>query len=154
MRAVGVHERGDLTRAGRGRAAGLARAHRTVRHAGALSTPVWWAPGRCGPTRPPPRGRGPEITFARSGLTVRWSEEYGSLLELAEACDVPVRWSCRTGVCHTCVTGLLAGEITYRTEPLEPPGRGGRADLLFGARGGGSGSRPLVTYRRPRAHMW
>jgi hypothetical protein len=23
-----------------------------------------------------------------------------SLLELAEACDVPVRWSCRAGVCH------------------------------------------------------
>ncbi|GAB1823979.1 MOSC domain-containing protein [Herbidospora sp. RD11066] len=86
-------------------------------------------PGVVGQThrRPHPpavQGDGPEITFARSGLTVRWSGEYGSLLELAEACDVPVRWSCRTGVCHTCVTGVLAGEIRYRTEPLEPPAEG------------------------------
>ncbi len=28
-----------------------------------------------------------------------------SLLELAEACDVPVRWSCRAGVCHNCEVG-------------------------------------------------
>ncbi|WP_066372327.1 MOSC and FAD-binding oxidoreductase domain-containing protein [Herbidospora mongoliensis] len=76
------------------------------------------------PHPPATQGSGPEITFARSGLTVRWSEEYASLLELAEACDVPVRWSCRTGVCHTCVTGLLAGEIRYRVDPLEPPAVG------------------------------
>jgi len=37
-------------------------------------------------------GDGPEIAFARSGLTVRWGAGYASLLELAEACDVPVRW--------------------------------------------------------------
>ena len=35
------------------------------------------------------------------------------VLELADACDVPSRWSCRTGVCHTCVTPLLSGEISY-----------------------------------------
>ena len=43
-----------------------------------------------------------------------------SLLEFAEACDVPVKWSCRTGVCHTCVTGLISGEVSYRPDPLEP----------------------------------
>ncbi len=42
------------------------------------------------------------MSFARSGLSVRWGSSFHSLLELAEACDVPVRWSCRTGVCHTC----------------------------------------------------
>src|SRR4051812_6236101 len=42
-------------------------------------------------------GDGPEVAFARSGLTVRWAGHYSSLLEMAEACDVPVRWSCRTG---------------------------------------------------------
>ncbi len=30
------------------------------------------------PHPPATEGSGPEITFARSGLTVRWSEEYGS----------------------------------------------------------------------------
>ncbi|MGH3274347.1 MAG: 2Fe-2S iron-sulfur cluster-binding protein, partial [Streptosporangiaceae bacterium] len=64
---------------------------------------------------------GPRVAFARSGLTINWSEEYSSLLELAEACDVTVRWSCRTGVCHTCVSGLLAGTVAYEPEPLEYP---------------------------------
>jgi ferredoxin len=43
---------------------------------------------------------------------------------LAEACDVPVRWSCRTGVCHECLTGLVSGELAYQPEPLEPPESG------------------------------
>jgi ferredoxin len=66
-------------------------------------------------------GTGPQITFSRSGLTVRWSDQQNSLLELAEACDVPTRWSCRTGVCHTCVTPILSGAIDYDPEPLELP---------------------------------
>jgi ferredoxin-NADP reductase/MOSC domain-containing protein YiiM/ferredoxin len=66
-------------------------------------------------------GAGPTIEFARSGLAVPWSDDYGSLLELAEACDVPVRWSCRTGVCHTCETTLIAGAVAYSPDPIEPP---------------------------------
>lgn len=66
-------------------------------------------------------GSGPAVSFARSGITVAWDRKFGSLLELAEACDVPVRWSCRTGVCHTCMTGLIGGSITYNPEPLERP---------------------------------
>lgn len=66
-------------------------------------------------------GKGPKISFARAGLTVNWDSKFQSLLELAEACDVPVRWSCRTGVCHTCECGLISGSVTYDPEPLEPP---------------------------------
>ncbi|WP_345337419.1 MOSC and FAD-binding oxidoreductase domain-containing protein [Planotetraspora kaengkrachanensis] len=75
---------------------------------------------------PPPgeSGTGPLLTFARSGLSVRWSPRYRSVLDLADACDVPTRWSCRTGVCHTCVTPLLAGEVDYSPDPLEPPAGG------------------------------
>jgi ferredoxin-NADP reductase/MOSC domain-containing protein YiiM len=69
-------------------------------------------------------GGGPLIEFARSGLTVPWSGDYASLLELAEACDVPVRWSCRTGVCHTCETPLIAGDLGYRPDPVEPAAGG------------------------------
>jgi ferredoxin-NADP reductase len=77
------------------------------------------------PHQPPgPPGTGPRITFARSGITVRWAEGSGSLLEFAEACDVPTRWACRAGVCHTCVTGVLAGAVAYRPDPLEPPAEG------------------------------
>jgi ferredoxin-NADP reductase/MOSC domain-containing protein YiiM len=66
-------------------------------------------------------GTGPEVAFTTSGLTVRWDPAYSSLLELAEACDVPVAWSCRTGVCHSCESGLVDGEIAYEPDPLEPP---------------------------------
>jgi ferredoxin-NADP reductase/MOSC domain-containing protein YiiM len=71
-----------------------------------------------------PPGSGPSVSFARSGITVSWDRTFASLLELAEACDVPVRWSCRTGVCHTCMTGLIGGSITYQPEPLESPSPG------------------------------
>ena len=69
-------------------------------------------------------GSGPLISFVRTGLNVRWGEGDASILELAEACDVPVRWSCRTGVCHTCETGLLDGTVDYSPEPLEAPADG------------------------------
>ncbi|OBH64252.1 MOSC and FAD-binding oxidoreductase domain-containing protein [Mycobacterium sp. E2479] len=69
-------------------------------------------------------GTGPEITFTRSGLTVNWSPAYRSILDLAEACDVPTRFSCRSGVCHLCVTGIVAGTTSYVQQPLEPPGAG------------------------------
>jgi ferredoxin-NADP reductase/MOSC domain-containing protein YiiM len=69
-------------------------------------------------------GSGPAVSFARSGITAAWDPKFASLLALAEACDVPVRWSCRTGVCHTCMTGLIAGSIIYKPEPLERPAPG------------------------------
>ena len=71
-----------------------------------------------------PPGCGPPVSFARSGITAAWDPKFASLLELAEACDVQVRWSCRTGVCHTCMTGLIAGSIVYNPEPLERPSPG------------------------------
>ncbi|WP_460105120.1 MOSC domain-containing protein [Streptomyces sp. YKOK-J1] len=77
------------------------------------------------PHQPPgPVGTGPLVTFARSALSTPWSPAHASLLDLAEACDIPTRWSCRTGVCHTCVTQLLTGDVTYTTQPLELPETG------------------------------
>ena len=75
----------------------------------------------------PPAGQpggGPTIEFARSNLAIPWSSDFSSLLELAEACDVPVRWSCRTGVCHSCETTLIAGDLDYDPDPVEPPAEG------------------------------
>ena len=71
-----------------------------------------------------PPGTGPLVSFARSGLTVPFGGASRTLLELAEACDVPTRWSCRTGVCHTCVTPVLSGEVSYSPAPLELPAAG------------------------------
>jgi ferredoxin-NADP reductase len=87
-------------------------------------------PGVVSPSGQPPHqpigasAAGPLVSFARSGLNVRWSADYQSLLELAEACDVPTKWACRAGVCHTCETGLVAGEVSYGPEPILPPAPG------------------------------
>jgi hypothetical protein len=71
------------------------------------------------------RSTGPVVSFSRSGIAAHWDPSaYQSVLELAEACDVPVRWSCRTGVCHSCETGLLSGEVAYDPAPLDEPAAG------------------------------
>jgi ferredoxin-NADP reductase len=80
---------------------------------------------RTPPHQPPgPPGTGPLVTFARSGISAPFPDGKRSVLELADACDIPTRWSCRTGVCHTCTTQLLSGDVTYSPEPLEPPAGG------------------------------
>ncbi len=77
------------------------------------------------PHRPDgPAGCGPMVTFLRSGLAVPWDPRFGNLLGLAEACAVPVRWACRSGVCHNCESGLIEGELAYAPEPLDPPAEG------------------------------
>jgi ferredoxin-NADP reductase/MOSC domain-containing protein YiiM/ferredoxin len=86
---------------------------------------------------PGPPGSGPIVTFSRSNLAVPWDDRYPSLLDFAEACDVPVGFGCRNGTCHGCESGLLAGEVTYHTEPLEPPPDG----------------RVLVCSSRPRSEL-
>lgn len=101
------------------------RIHTELFGAGPASTP-----GIAASPRPPPHPpreaseSGPLVSFVRSGLNVHWNPTFQSLLELAEACDVPTRWSCRTGVCHSCETGLVTGAIAYRPDPLEPPASG------------------------------
>jgi ferredoxin-NADP reductase/MOSC domain-containing protein YiiM/ferredoxin len=101
------------------------RIHSEVFGAGARITPGIAAQATRTPHAPEgATGNGPEISFTRSGLTAPWDERFGSILEFAEACDVPVRWACRAGVCHTCETGLIGGAIHYSPEPLDPPAKG------------------------------
>jgi ferredoxin-NADP reductase/MOSC domain-containing protein YiiM/ferredoxin len=69
-------------------------------------------------------GAGPNVVFTRSNLVVPWNERFASLLELAEACAVPVRWSCRVGVCHNCECALVDGNVRYAPEPLDAPADG------------------------------
>ncbi len=101
------------------------RIHTETFGAGLSITPgIAAAPRRLPHTPAGPPGSGALVSFARSGLNVRWGPSFHSLLEVAEASDVPVRWSCRTGVCHTCETGLLAGTVGYRPDPIEAPADG------------------------------
>ncbi len=101
------------------------RIHTEIFGAGPSMTPGVKAALRRLPHLPAgPPGLGPMVSFARTGLDVRWGSSFQSLLELAEACDVPVRWSCRTGVCHSCETGLIAGTVGTRPDPVDAPAAG------------------------------
>jgi ferredoxin-NADP reductase/MOSC domain-containing protein YiiM len=100
-------------------------------HAELFNGGEWLTPGVVGTvTRAPHLPQhdaetGPLVSFARSGLVAHWNPSaYQSVLELAEACDVPVRWSCRTGVCHNCESGLVSGKVVYDPEPLDRPAEG------------------------------
>jgi ferredoxin-NADP reductase/MOSC domain-containing protein YiiM len=108
-------------------AAGIqaARIHTEVFGAGSAQTPGI-APVAARRPHPPAgqSGSGPLVAFARSDLSARWDPGYASLLELAEACDVPVRWSCRTGVCHTCETAVMSGTVRYAPAPVDDPADG------------------------------
>lgn len=89
-------------------------------------------PGVVGESPPhhprPPDGKpgdGPMVTFSRSGLSAPWdSNRYQTLLEFAEACDVPTRWACRSGICHTCSTPMVTGVVSYVDDPPVPPPAG------------------------------
>jgi len=109
-------------------AAGLDPAHIHTELFGALPPINPGVVGAPPPVRPhQPEGTpgpGPQVTFARSGLSVCWSPGFHTLLELAEACDVPTRYSCRSGVCHTCVTSVIEGSTDYTEPPLEEPADG------------------------------
>ena len=99
---------------------GAGRLHSEVFGAGRSMAPGVVA-GVARPPHPPEgsAGTGPTVSFVRSGITTRWRDSEQSLLELAEACDVQARWSCRSGVCHNCETGLVSGRVDYQVEPLQ-----------------------------------
>jgi ferredoxin-NADP reductase/MOSC domain-containing protein YiiM len=101
------------------------RIHTEIFGSGPSITPGIASSPRPPPHQPPrPSSAGPLVSFARSGVNVHWGSGHKSLLELAEACDIPTRWACRAGVCHTCETGIVAGTVAYRPEPILPPASG------------------------------
>ena len=101
------------------------RIHTETFGAGAALTPGVVVSGATAPHQPAGTpGTGPQVSFARSAVSAPWGAGYPALLEFAEACDVPTRWACRTGVCHTCETPLLSGAVRYDPEPLDAPTAG------------------------------
>ncbi|HTV98335.1 MAG TPA: MOSC and FAD-binding oxidoreductase domain-containing protein [Steroidobacteraceae bacterium] len=114
----------DLTRGLLSLGVAPGRLHSEIFGPGLSSTPGISEQRRPAHAPAGPAGGGPRVSFARSGLSVNWDSRFQNLLELSEACDVPVRWSCRTGVCHSCEAALIGGSVTYRPNPLEPPATG------------------------------
>ena len=67
---------------------------------------------------------GTQIAFARSGVTAGWDPSCGSILELAEKQGLNPDYSCRSGICNTCLSKLTEGEVEYFEEPLAEPDPG------------------------------
>ena len=65
-----------------------------------------------------------EVSFGRSGKTVTWTPEKGSLLDLAEANGVAIDSGCRAGNCGTCIVAVRSGQTEYLDEPGETPEEG------------------------------
>ena len=65
-----------------------------------------------------------DVVFERSGMTVAWEPGIDSILELAEAHGLRPDYSCRSGICHTCMCKLVAGQVEYFVEPADLPDPG------------------------------
>ena len=65
-----------------------------------------------------------EVRFSTSGVRTNWNPSFESILDLAEANGLSPDYSCRSGVCQTCVVRIEAGEVEYVIEPLDPPDDG------------------------------
>ena len=64
------------------------------------------------------------VTFQGSAVSVPWDATVESILELAETHGLHPDYSCRSGICHTCMCKLLSGEVTYVVEPADLPDPG------------------------------
>lgn len=64
------------------------------------------------------------VRFHPDAAPVAWDARCESLLELAEQHGYAVPFSCRVGICNTCVTPLAQGNVEYATAPLDPPAEG------------------------------
>ena len=63
-----------------------------------------------------------KVTYKKSDVTTDWSDEYISLLDLAEANDIDLPFGCRMGNCTACQQPLVSGEVDY------PEGHNGQPD--------------------------
>ena len=57
------------------------------------------------------------ITFSRTGKSLKWDLDSGTLLEFAEANGIVMDSGCRAGNCGTCVTAIRSGELDYLEDP-------------------------------------
>ncbi|WP_414513855.1 2Fe-2S iron-sulfur cluster-binding protein [Nostoc sp. PCC 9305] len=65
-----------------------------------------------------------EIVFTKSGKTLTWQPSDGTILEFAEANDINPPFSCRVGVCGTCMCKIREGVVAYQEEPTATTDRG------------------------------
>lgn len=57
-----------------------------------------------------------QVEFKTSGKVVNWDNSYASILELAEANGIEIETQCEAGVCGTCATRMLSGEVEMEVQ--------------------------------------
>jgi ferredoxin-NADP reductase len=62
---------------------------------------------------------GATVEFRKSGRRAVWNANAHSLLSFAEEQGLAPEFSCRAGVCGTCRSRLIAGQVAYFEEPLD-----------------------------------
>ncbi|MEB3212015.1 MAG: 2Fe-2S iron-sulfur cluster-binding protein [Leptolyngbyaceae bacterium] len=67
---------------------------------------------------------GIEVMFEKSGVTAVWTPDQGTLLEFAEAQGLNPDYSCRAGICLTCMCAIKDGEVEYDEPPTGTPDEG------------------------------
>ncbi|CAN7668207.1 2Fe-2S iron-sulfur cluster-binding protein [Pararhizobium sp. LjRoot238] len=71
------------------------------------------------------RSGGIEITLGKSNAKFAWDPTSESILSFLESNGIEPEFSCRAGVCGSCVQALVSGNVEYVEEPLDdvPAGR-------------------------------
>lgn len=73
------------------------------------------------------------VTFRQSDISVPWDSAKETILDLAEANGMSPAFSCRGGVCQTCILNLIEGEIEYVVDGAFPPEEEGKVLICSSA---------------------
>ena len=65
-----------------------------------------------------------QVTFSRSGKTVRWEPSAGNLLDFASAQGVRIDSGCCAGSCGSCLVAIKSGDVDYLKPPDAEPEQG------------------------------
>ena len=61
-----------------------------------------------------------QVTFRKSDRELEWTANDGTLLDFAEAHDIPVQGGCRVGQCESCFVRVLKGSVRHSSPDVEP----------------------------------